>query len=75
MRRSEYFAFRSTAGNSGHNLTAVHAEELRSHDWRAATAVTRSRWQQRRQLGYRPQRRRGTAGNVVLNGISRPNAR
>src|SRR5688500_10206247 len=29
---------------------AVAAEELRSHDWRTATAVTPSRWRQRRQL-------------------------
>ena len=32
---------------------AVAAEELPSHDWRTATAVTPSRWRQRRQLGCR----------------------
>jgi len=32
---------------------AVAAEELRSHDWRTATAVTPSRWRYCRQLGCR----------------------
>jgi hypothetical protein len=32
---------------------AVAAEELQRHDWRPATAVTPSRWRQRRQLGCR----------------------
>ena len=32
---------------------AVAAEELRSHDWRTASAVTPSRWRRCRQLGCR----------------------
>ncbi len=55
IRRPNVLGVSCTAGPACRSRSgaAVAAEELRSHDWRTATAVTPSRLRRGRQLGCR----------------------